>query len=1016
MIRFPAAFALTLICMTPAAGQSIDAPLVIETSAPAPLAGAAPADAAIAGDSYLLPFAVRNRSGETVQLRRVTLRLPDGLEIVPPITDGIDNDRDGTVDEADEGFSKTDDIAIAWRIDEAVAAIPPGGTVERAVTVRLSDDLRAGSQPSLTLLAGAVAGDVTLRAEQNIPFALAAPSVAVTLDGGGDAQILSAAKPPKLRASITVPSGEISSFGLTTDVSPSVIGFDEPRVVLGKGIVCETPPTLTAAGRRLSMDIHQCRADRDIPLSERFIAIEADALLSDADPFSDPELIIARRAIRLSASMTRDKELYGKAASVEGRIFGPLLGARLLSVSDKRVDAGDDFSATYRLVNRGDRIAQDLRLKIEDGRAVACDSLKTAKTGKQHDGCNEGLSLLQMKAGTVRDLTVHVRLRDDARFDGDTALQLSVTENSKAKVSLPLARPTLNVPRAPALSLIEGGEWKTRDSLTTARIGDASGVVIFGRLAEGQYEAGVRLLSRVVDAQTGEPVAPAPLRVERFDVTPTGGAKFETDKDSLTTASLAGWHVVTLPLEKLSVPVKADATPGYAAQVTLSLLDVPEIQADRFIELRTELDLFGGQIARGDDWIEVLVVEPSLDVTVHSTDEDRMLDLHDTAQVAVLTCNRGKSSADALVLTARLPEMLLPDNFEAARVRTIQIERANDNEALFTQEARSAGAAYYDDETGIIRGVLSDEKELAPDTCLALVFDIRRADERPNAAVGKVFAAVEPFTGRDGAQARIYPALDTGSITFDLPPILFGPPTDIDVSGDRLIVHTLSLEIPESAGPHRVDLSTESSAGLDWTILRVDEDGTAQPWRNGETIAAGKIERFRLESLGPDTRPLGWADTTLVRAVAFSNSGSTISATTRMITRRSVAPGGRVVVTKRMALDRDCDGDLNDERIQDSLFEPVKDASPGDCVIFRVSFKHSGEKSMERIIVRDQVPAGTELRAGAVEILRAPEPSQETDVSEPNNEDRDVVWTFEGLFEPGAEGEVGYSVKILEQP
>ncbi len=360
--------------------------------------------------------------------------------------------------------------------------------------------------------------------------------------------------------------------------------------------------------------------------------------------------------------------------------------------------------------------------------------------------------------------------------------------------------------------------------------------------------------------------------------------------------------------------------------------------------------------------------------------------------------------------------MLLPDNFDTARVRTIKIERANDNEALFAKKTRSAGTAYYDDETSVVRGVLSDDLVLEPETCLALIFDIRRADELQSASVGKIFAAIEPFTGRDGAQARIYPGLDTGSITFDLPPILFGPPTDIDVSGDKPIVHTLSLEIPESAGPHRVDLSTESSTGLDWTILRLDEDDTPQPWRNGETITAGIVERFRLESLGPDTRPLGWADTTLVRVVAFSNSGSTISATTRMITRRSVAPGGRVVVKKRMALDRDCDGDLNDERVQDALFEPVKDASPGDCVIFRVSFKHAGEKSMERIIVRDQVPSGTELRAGAVEVLRAPEPSQETDVSEPKNEDRDVVWTFEGLFEPGAEGEVGYSVKILEQP
>jgi len=69
---------------------------------------------------------------------------------------------------------------------------------------------------------------------------------------------------------------------------------------------------------------------------------------------------------------------------------------------------------------------------------------------------------------------------------------------------------------------------------------------------------------------------------------------------------------------------------------------------------------------------------------------------------------------------------------------------------------------------------------------------------------------------------------------------------------------------------------------------------------------------------------------------------------------------------------------------------------------------------MERIVVRDQVPTGTELRTGAVTVLRIPEPLQKSSVTKPDDNSNDVVWTFEGLFEPGAEGEVSYAVQLKE--
>ncbi len=1016
MNRFSAALVLSVILIAPAAGQSIDAPLVFETGQPAPLAGSAPADAALAGDSYLLPFATRNRTNGPIQLRRITLRMPEGLEILDPISDGIDNDRDGIVDNISESFSKTDDGVIAWRIDEDAATIQPGDTLERAVAVKLSDTSRADAQYELVLVAGAATEDSTLRAVHSIPFSLASPTIRATLDGSTDRQILVVSDTPPLRVVMTVPSGAVKEFGLTASASPSVLGYKKPSVVLGEGMTCDVPPFVATQGRTLTMKVGQCRAHQEAPLAERTITLETDLLLSDADPFADPDVIAARRTVRVDASMEQGEQAFGDAVSVMGRIVGPLLGARLLNISEKAVDAGDGFTATYRLVNRGDTSGRGLRLKVADEGAFACRSLVTSETPEPRDGCNDGAALPDIDVGSARDLTVRVKLREDARFDSETALRLSVQNDGQTNLSFPDAAPSLKRPSAPSLSFSSGGEWTTTEGLTTARVGDTGNFVISAELIEGRYDAELRLLSRVVDAQTGHPIAAAPLYIEEFDITPKGDTTFQAAVENISTATNGGWSVAALPLNQLSVPANTDDKPGLDAKVKVSLLDTPELQADRLIELRAELGLLGGEAVRGTDWVEVLIVEPSLDLTVHSPDEDRILDLHDTTDIAILSCNRGKSSADALVLTARLSDMLQPENLDGARVRTIQIERANDNTALFSETARSAGTIHYDDETRILRGVLSTDTVLEPDTCLALVFDVRRTNVPTTKAEGTIFAALEPFTGRDGAQARIYPGLDTAQIMFDLPPILFGPPSEKDATDEGLLAHILSLEIPEFAGAHRVDLSTESSAGLEWTILRLNDDGAPQPWRNGDTVTPGKIVQFRLEALGPETRPLGWTDTTLVRAVAFSDTGSTVSATTRMITRRRAAPGGRIDVTKRMALDRDCDSDLNDERIQDSLFEPVKDAVPGDCVIFHVQFRHTGERSMERIVVRDQVPIGTELREGAIEVLRAPEPSKKTNVTEPGKDSRDVVWTFEGLFEPGAEGEVSYAVKILEQP
>ena len=1018
MKRLPSAIALTMMFVAPAAAQTDNAVLALDAARPVPLAGSAPSDSALAGGTYLVSFSVRNRLGDPLRLRRIAFRIPSGMTLIAPDIDGIDNDRDGAVDEGDEGFTRVDEATSAWRIDETVPSVAPGSSLDRAVVVRLSDASEAGSSTGVTVIAAGSVADATLRAEQIVSFSLAPPVLSATLNGRPGEMRFAAGDKPELRVVAEIPSGRVSDIGLSVKGSPAIAGYDTPRAVIGKGLACEGSSDPVIDARKLVAVFGTCQVIAGSAGSEQFVAVEATARLRDADPFADPDVIKAHRTVRLAGAITSDDDILGEPVAVSGGLTGPLIGARLLSVSDDAVDAGDAVQADFRVVNRGDRGATDLRLVVADDALFDCKSVALDDSDAGVDACETGLRFGDMAAGTQRDVTVRARLREDAIIDGEAALRLTLETDGSYAASFPKAAFERRMPSPPTISVVSNGDWITANDVMTARIGDTGEISISGHLPEGRYPASLRFLSRVVDAQTGDQIAPAPLDVEQFAASATGGAKLANETAPLSSDTVDGWTAVTLPLGLVTVPVaKQAAVPGYTARAMISLRDLPEIQVGRLIEVVAELNLYGDRDSRTEDWIEVLIAEPALDLTLRSPDVDRTIDLHDSVPIAVLSCNQGNSGAEAIILTAHLPEGLLPDPTVKPWIRTIQAERADDIVALFATDAKPAGTTHFDPAERVLRGAFAEDQVLEPDVCLALIFQARRSDAfMPNTPSGVVKATVEPYTGRGGSRGRVYPGVDHGEIRFDLPPILFGPVSEHALSPDGNVVHEVSLEIPEAAGPHRVDLSTESSSGLDWTILRLGEDGAALPWRNGTTLRGGEVVTFRLETQSPDAQPLGWIDTTHVRALAFSDAGAPVAVTTRLITRRAEAPGGRIQVAKTMALDSDCDGNLDDERIQDALFEPVKDASPGDCVKFKIAFKHSGDKSMERIVVRDRVPSGTELRPDAVEILREPDSLHSSEIAMPDGGSPDVVWTFEGLFEPGAEGIVSYAVKVSPLP
>ena len=1004
--------ALTLLALaaspaagTPAAAQQ-GAPLRFEAPVPAPLEGAAPYGNALAGGRYLLPLTVRNASPRPLVLRRIALSPEAGLTVEPPDADGVDNDRDGQVDEGDEGFDRAEAGTLSWRGDAEAVELAPGEAMERAAVIRIDPDAPVGADLVLRLLAAASDGDEPLREEAAVPFALRDPVLGAALD----AETYRATDEAVLTLDLSVPSGRLDGAALVAKGSPAVRGIQPGLVELSEGLACTVPPVAKVAERTMTVRLEGCRAQAR---AGSMLRVTAALSLRDANAFADPREIEARRGLRVGAVLSRDGAPLGEAAVAAARLTGPLLGARLVEGPRRPVDAGDEVAASYLVVNRGDAPGVGLRLLAEDDGALDCGAVTLDGAGLREDACAEGLVLPGgLAAGESREVEVVALLRSDARLTAPAALSFSLVGQDGARAAMPPLTYPLRRPAPPRLSLEQPSGWRPVDGLVRARVGDVANVAVQGGLPEGRFPFDVMLLARLVDAGTGEPEGPAPLRLSRFAFDRAPRLKGLAEPVS---AVADGWTVMTLPVDEVIVE-GGDGLAGrrFRAEASVVLRDLPPVRAGRLVELTAALRLYGDPTFASEDWIEALVIEPQLDLTLRSPDEDRTLELDAATEVAALACNRGTAAAESLLLSVAVPPGLAVIAPDEAWLRLVPAEASGSDAAVLGAE-EALGEVAFDGESGILRGVLPEGRPLVPGECAALAFGVRRAGIADTAEAA-IRAAVEPYRGGLAPGSRIYPAIQGPALRFRLPPVRFGPVSERDVGTDPIIGHEARLELPGGTGRFRVDLSVESTGGLDWTILRVGEDGAREPWRDGTALSAGEAVDLRFEAPRPPSLPLGWVDTSVARALVLPERGSAVGVSTRLVSRRGGAEDGALVVTKTLALDRDCDGDVSDERQQDALFEPVKDAAIGDCVLFRVAFRHEGGRAMEQIVVRDRVPPGTEMREEAVEILRAPEMLANVAIDPPGAPGGDMVWRFEGLFEPGTEGEVAYAVRVVGEP
>ena len=114
-----------------------------------------------------------------------------------------------------------------------------------------------------------------------------------------------------------------------------------------------------------------------------------------------------------------------------------------------------------------------------------------------------------------------------------------------------------------------------------------------------------------------------------------------------------------------------------------------------------------------------------------------------------------------------------------------------------------------------------------------------------------------------------------------------------------------------------------------------------------------------------------------------------------------------------MAIDRDCDGSLSDESVGDATFEIAKGAAPGECVIYRISFRNEGTGAVTNVDVRDMTPAFTVYVGGSAAYETTPSGLVSGTATTPAaNANGALSFPYTGSLSSGDEGAVTYGVRV----
>ena len=966
------------------------------------------------GATVTATLTLRNRGDEAVTLHRIVLQPSEEVIVVDPVTDTLDNDGDGEADEADEAFQHRDSKGVAWRIGGTGLSLPPGERITRSLSLTLTREALPSTAGIVTVSAGSTLSEGEKRRPQKTEYVLTIPVTPPKLSlTAGEAPEIAIGTAPVVTGQAVFPGGILGDARITLDLPPAMQGDSVKSYRIGPAMTCETEPVPIVRGAQAVLQLGRCEIDGDQPAKDRTAGLSVSTTLTDAPADVTGRELDDWRTLSIYLGVWSDETLLG------GKVVDRAMkGARILTdavlPAGERYRVGDTVSIDLNIVNRGDEDVVEPRVTLLNGDTFECQLAKVAGEVESRP-CKDGVvSLPTIESGDTLNLTMRLRLRDDALIDTAIGPKLEMTAGTSATYPFPVVPITMALHDGPTLTIADRDDWRLVDGVTHTTIGDRGRLRLTGSLPQGRYQGGVRLLARAVDARTGAPVAPVNLTIRdpELSITTADGKEIGKQTDYMTrTGTLWSQHILAFDLSDGAD--HADEIRRFTAELNVTVADVPGIAAGQVLEIVAETTAYGGNTAPGAEWIEMLVKEPDLRLKTFSLDEDRIIQPDETVGVVSLVCNYGDHPAFGVVLTLDAPRRIdMLSEKTTTRVFSVPLDtvRSGSLDKVDTDSAALSNAALEIEKRSVT--LTRSKTPLDPEQCIGIeVQTPPTIDPADPATTATVLTSLDTYTGHaDVARAREYPTARTSPLRFQIPAVSFGPSTTLTIMKTGAVEHPVELAVPDTLGPYRVALSPQSSTKLDWALFERREGRVVSWLNNAKAYPSGSTVSIVMRTMVPGNLPLGWVDTSRLKAVILTDDGRQFDASLRLVTRTGTGSARAITTDKLVALDRDCDGALADERVQDAVFEQGKDATPGDCLIVRIGFENTGIKEVERILIRDVVSSRTTLQADSVAVRIAPEPLDTVVMPDPAT--GTLEWVFKGLFRPGAVGEVEYRLRL----
>ncbi len=972
----------------------------------------------VLGDAITAEILIKNTGEAPVALRRIAILTSGAVSLLDPVSDGIDNNNSGTIDDDSESFHRFEREGAAWRMFGEGLRLEAGSAVRRRFIVKTLDNLIPGTSAFISISAGTTLLEQDRKSPRvtkrifPLPFLSPDASLAVAAE-----DTISVLNPPEMAAKIILPAGTLPMAAVTITLPPALTAITPVSISTGKAIKCTETPQTTDEYTALHVTLGNCIVTPQPDPADRTIMVTVKTTLKDASPTSSIEAVREWRQLKAGLSFADEGVILAKARW-EKTINGPLPLVTRVSFTDAPLKPGDPVEAQYKIENRGDRPLISPRITLNDPAVFACNTLETMSgaTSLTTPCANPVPIADQVTSGQIINVKLRAKLLPDALITKNTALTLVMRDETLGEVTFPSEPLLMDSFDNPAIALAEAGEANDAEQDVISAIGESVRLNASGAFPRGRYEGGIRLIARVVNARTGEPVGPAPfliksamIEVPDHDVIENNGtidAAIETD---------GLWSTFFIPVDLRAASKFSGVERRWTGAFEMSFPDNPILQEDRVVEVSVETTAYENRISSSFDDVQVLIVEPDVVAKLFTLDDDRTIQPGETFTLVGMVCNYGGGDAYGVDVQIDLPEGFKRDTASLKDfLIPLDIMRDGYDAELVVQENANPdlNVAFGDRQ---LRASLPPMQPLEPEKCVGIELTGGIEPDRSGLSdIAEISISHAPILSSLGETRRTYPTGTIPGLRLQIPAVKFGPSAKLTLTPEGEVEHSLILQAPDYIGPYTLDLDTNSSARLPWTIFQSAPDGSINPWQDGAQISGSDAVSLMIRASTATDLPLGWTDTTSVRATLTTADDKQFTARVRIVTKAAGGSTAEISTEKRMALDRNCNGVLSDETAQDALFEPGKDILPGECVIVRIGFSNTGKSQVERIVIRDAVAAQTQLMADSVNVRIIPEPLDQ--MIAPDLPSSVLEWQFEGLFRPGAVGEVEYALRLVPTP